>query len=451
MTLPFHLFNRNLLNRKFLRRLLFAFASVALVVGLSFATPLQGIESRSGEQVNIPTDEVIEDDLYVAGEMITIDGTVRGDLVGAGRQITLNGTVEGDVIAAGQAIAINGTVNDDVRIAGQVLKVSSGSQIDDDVIAAGASFESEARSAIAGTLSFAGAQALIAGTVEERLKGTMAALKIQGKIGEDVTVNVGEAGATPSINPPFTPQSPVSFPTVSSGLTIAESAQIGGLLNYRSPSEATINPASQIVGNVNEDIVEVDTFSPAAMIWNIVQRWITLLIVGILLLWLLPGWTQQLTHGIQSRPLSSLGWGIVMVLLATAAAIAITGITILLAAIFGSFLWNLAPLILGTGFLANATLITSFFLFIGYVPAIALSYLGGQRLFQQIQPTQSSTQSSKQILPLVVGTLIFVLLTVIPILGGLIQPVTTLLGLGALWHWGRTQLRPNSDRPLVVT
>jgi hypothetical protein len=113
----------------------------------------------------------------------------------------------------------------------------------------------------------------------------------------------------------------------------------------------------------------------------------------------------------------------------------------------GAFLWNLAPIILGVGFRANSIVVISFLLFIGYVPAIALSYRVGHRLLQAMQPTQSS----RRIAPLALGTLIFVLLTTIPILGGLIWLVTVFLGLGALWIWVRSLSRPVGDRPLVAT
>jgi cytoskeletal protein CcmA (bactofilin family) len=64
--------------------------------------------------VTIGAQEVINDDLYLSAETVTIDGTVKGDAVVAATQITLNGTVEGDLIAVGRIITVNGTVNDDV-------------------------------------------------------------------------------------------------------------------------------------------------------------------------------------------------------------------------------------------------------------------------------------------------------------------------------------------------
>lgn len=430
------------LKQKFL-----VLVGLVLVTGLFLVSPGWTMESRSGGQITVAKDEVISDDLYVAGEIVTIDGIVRGDVIGAGRQITVNGTVEGDLVAAGQAIVINGTVSDDVRIAGQVLQLGSNARIADDVVAAGASLESKAGSTIAGDLSFMGAQALLAGTVQQDVRGGMADLELRGTVGQDVNVTVGGEDDRLFVNPPFTPQSSAAIPTVAVGLTVTDSAQIGGTLNYRSSSEATISPAAQIAGEVNREAIEPAMSRPALIVWGNAQRWITLLLVGALLLWLVPAWIQRLANTVQAKPLPSLGWGVVTVLIVGALAIAIPIATIILTAIFGSFLWNLAPLILGVGLLLNLVLVLGFLLFIGYVPAIVVSFLGGQWLLRSVR----GNWASKRIAPLALGLLIFVLLTAIPILGGLIYLIVILLSLGALWMWGRMRSTPVSDRPLVTS
>lgn len=424
------------------RRTLLIMATVLLLFGVGLGKSVWAMESQTGEYIAIAQDEVVEDDLYVAGSTVRIDGTVRGDVIGAGREIIINGLVEGDLIAAGQAIVINGTVTDDVRMAGQVLQIGSVARIGDDVVAAGASLETQSGSEIAGDLSFAGAQALIAGAVQEEFQGAMAALELRGTVGENVDVAVAgaedeaELGERPVmvIEPPFTPPSPVPVPEVPLAFTVTDSAQIGGNLIYQSNSEAMIDPAAQIAGETEREPIEATEVEPvgaASVVWDIVQRWITLLLIGSLLLWLVPSWIQRLSSTVQAKPLPSLGWGIVTLLIVGLGAIAIPIVTIVLAVILGSFLWNLAPLILGVGFLGNLTLIIGFLLFIGYIPAIALSYWGGQRLLQTTQPNWAT----RRIAALAIGLLIFVLLTAIPILGGLIQLLVILLGLGALWFW----------------
>lgn len=427
-----------------IKQRLLILASLVLLVVLFLVSPLWAMESQSGDQITIAQNEIIDDDLYVFGTAVMIDGTVRGDVIGAGRQITVNGTVEGDLVAAGQAIVINGTVNDDVRIAGQVLQLGTNARIADDVVAAGASLESKAGSTIAGDLSFAGAQALLGGTVQQDVKGTMAALELGGTVGRNMDVTVGSD--RPFVNPPFTPQPPVAIPPVAAGLTVTDSARIGGELNYRSSSEAKIDSAAQIAGGVNREAIKSETsrptvapalptVAPAVVLWGNVQRWMTLLLVGAVGFWLVPGWIQQLGTTVQAKPLPSLGWGMVTGLIVGTLAIAIPIVTIILIVILGSFLWNLVPLIMGVGLLTNSILVIGFLLFIGYVPPIVVSFLGGQWFLRSVQ----RNWLSNRILTLAIGLLIFVFLSAIPLLGGLIYLIVILLGLGALWIWLRNR------------
>lgn len=79
--------------------------------------------------------EVFEDDLYVAGEEVIIDGTVKGDLFVAAAYVEINGTVEGDLFAAGGGVKVTGTVMDDARIAAAGVDFSG--IVGDDLFMAG--------------------------------------------------------------------------------------------------------------------------------------------------------------------------------------------------------------------------------------------------------------------------------------------------------------------------
>lgn len=82
--------------------------SLITLLALTFATPAYAFDGRSGENVVIKSNEVIEDDVYVTANNFVLDGTVKGDLVVFGETITINGTVDGDLMAAGQTVIING-------------------------------------------------------------------------------------------------------------------------------------------------------------------------------------------------------------------------------------------------------------------------------------------------------------------------------------------------------
>jgi len=132
--------------------------------------------------LTIGANQVINDDLYLAGTTITIDGTIKGDAIVAARQVTINGTIEGDLIAAGQTIIVNGTVGDDIRMAGQVLMLGQSARVADDVIAAGFSLENQAGSAIGGNLRLWSAQALLAGTVQQNVTAQTISLELRGSV-----------------------------------------------------------------------------------------------------------------------------------------------------------------------------------------------------------------------------------------------------------------------------
>ena len=127
---------------------------------------LTAAEFRSNDRAVVEADEVIEDDLYIFGDEVTIDGVVKGDVIAFGRVIRMNGTIEQDFIAAGLAIVISGEVGDDVRVAAQVLKIEKDAIIADDLIAAGLSLEFIKASSIGGDLVIAGYQALLGGDSE---------------------------------------------------------------------------------------------------------------------------------------------------------------------------------------------------------------------------------------------------------------------------------------------
>jgi cytoskeletal protein CcmA (bactofilin family) len=219
------------------------FLGVVLLAVLLLVPSAWAGETLSGEEVVIGADEVIEDDLYVAANEVIVEGTIGGDLVAVGNSVTVNGTVEGDLIAAGQSVEVAGQVDDDVRIAGQALLLSEGAFIEDDLIAAGYSLENEPESSVGGVLWYAGYQALLAGSVGEDLAAALNSLTLGGEIDGDVNVEVdGEDGGPPPSA--FGPAPQVPIPVVGSGLTLTESALIGGNLTYQSSAEAQINPGA---------------------------------------------------------------------------------------------------------------------------------------------------------------------------------------------------------------
>src|SRR5690606_1304082 len=179
-------------------------------------------EIRGEENVVVAADEVVDDDLYVTGGDVVVDGTVRGDLLVAAGTVTINGTVEGDLMAAAQTVVIEGTVGDDARLAGQTLLLGEQARVADDLVTAGYSVETRPGAEIGGDVLLGAYQALLAGPVEGDLTAGAAALALAGMIGGDVQADVGstdEPGAA------WAPGTGVAVPRVDPGLTLTDAAR----------------------------------------------------------------------------------------------------------------------------------------------------------------------------------------------------------------------------------
>jgi cytoskeletal protein CcmA (bactofilin family) len=439
-------------------RIFLSLCALVLLPMLLAVSPVWSSNVETQKPAIVGATQVIDDDLYLAGETVTIDGTVKGDAVLAGKQVTVNGNVEGDLIAAGQVITLNGTVRDDVRIAGQVLILDNKARVGDDLIAAGASLENKAGSTVGGNLNFIGAQALLAGTVKQNVQGGMNSLELRGSVGQNMQVTT--IGDPNPLEAPFIPTVPVTIPNIPLGLTLTDTAKIGGKLIYQSTRAAQISQKAQVASAVVREELSHDRATssssspvwiaqpptPAQIVLERLQRLVALILVGWLVMRFVPGLTQSLAATVQAKPLPSLGWGVVTCVGVVVTAIAIAFTTLLLMFLLALFLPNLIPAIFGMGILANLSLAIGFGIIASYLPQIIVSFLGGRWLLQQLRPETSS----RSFVALVVGLVAFVVLTAIPVLGWLVSLISVLLGLGAIWIWGRSK-RDRVPEPQLAT
>jgi hypothetical protein len=153
---------------------------------------------------------------------------------------------------------------------------------------------------------------------------------------------------------------------------------------------------------------------------------------------LAPGWTRRRAYTVLDRPLASLGWGLLGLVAFLILGIVILLVTLLLAIVLGLLtLGGLVALIIVLGLLAEAALVLAFWVSTNYLAQIVVSFLAGVLLVEAVGPGRGRGQ----VLPLVVGVVVYVLLRAIPVLGPLVGLAVVLLGLDALSHWIWTKLR----------
>ena len=96
---------------------------LAAAIFLGSASIAYAASAQTGN-IYISPDEIVSGNLFVAGEILTIDGSVSGDVIAAAQKIIISGRVDGDIIAVAQEIIINGDVGGNVRIAGSTLQIN---------------------------------------------------------------------------------------------------------------------------------------------------------------------------------------------------------------------------------------------------------------------------------------------------------------------------------------
>ncbi|MCJ7513501.1 MAG: hypothetical protein MUO23_11090, partial [Anaerolineales bacterium] len=293
-----------------------------------------------------------------------------------------------------------------------------------------------------GDLMWGGGQALLAGEVGDDLLAGTAALAIQGAVGGDARLSVGGPDEPrPFFPTQFAPGMP-AVPTVPSGLTFGSDASIAGNLEYTSTQAASV-PAGVVGGQTlftqgtNQQAERRETLSAVSYLLGRLRRFLALLLVGSLLLWLARRPLKRSVETLETQPLASLGWGLLAMVLILTAFVAVLALTILLAGIFGLFtLQALATTVVFLGMLVLAGLLLAAAVAIVWLAPIAVSVWIGRRILGKFRPSAAGGRFG----PYVLGLLVYVVVAGIPWIGPLVALAVAVWGLGA-WALAVKDLR----------
>lgn len=410
------------------------------LVAMSFPSlSVLAAEYRSGKEVKVGAEETITDDLYVAGETVTIDGILEGDLIAFAKDIIINGEVRGDVIAAAQTIEATGTVGDDVRIAGQALKLGPKAKIGGDVIAAGMSLETEKGSSIAGDFVYAGYQALLAGQIDKDLLAAIANLQLAGKVGGDAEVYFDGDSNPPPINS-LTGNQPVriNMPQVPGGLTLDSSAEVTGKLQYTSQREAKIDEAAKVAGGVSHEVPKAASGEPQAppapptaqdIFFSRLRHFLCAAVIGLVVFLVMPKSSLAWADNVRTRPLASLGSGVVGFIGFFVLLLGIVIATVIIAIGVGvSQLTELIPTVVIGGVLGFGLLSFVFALFAAFLAEAVVGLALGRILLRQ-------DNLVVRLAAFLVGLVFVALLLSIPTAGAYLGFLVFLFGLGGYTLW----------------
>jgi cytoskeletal protein CcmA (bactofilin family) len=338
-----------------------------------------GGKVRSGREVTIPAGETVQGDLIASGGTVRVDGRVDGDLVASGGQVVVAGTVTGDVLAAAGSTTVSGEVGGDLRAAsGQA--------------------------------------------------------RIEGRVGEDVTLGVGQA-------------------------TVASGAQIGGDLIF---GAGRMQMDGEVAGNVlgstgnyaesgtvgGSEQVNIQEPEPqqeptlADRVLGGLRRYVSILAIGALLLWLAPRLLRGAADAARGRALVSLGIGLLGFVAVIVALVLLVLVTVLVAIVLAlAGLGSLTGLTVFGGLLVAAVLVFLFILAVVFAAPAAVGLALGRLLLRGEDRSYLSRLGA-----LALGVLVVVLVAAIPLLGGFLEALVVLVGLGALLLMARAG-RPQVAQP----
>lgn len=442
---------------------------VALVLGLTLGLiqPARAAEFIEGGVIG--ADQVIDDDVFISAENVSVDGTVNGILFATGNTVTLNGVVNGDaflagnqiivsdtakisgnLFTAGQTLVVGGEIQGSIFGGGAAMVVREGAQVGRNLYFGGFSLEAQPATTVAHSLYAGGYQVMLQGEVTQDVKLSAGAVELSGKVGRNMVVEMGEVeeGAAPPMF--FMPGGAQMPQAIKPGLRVDPKAEIGGKLTYVSSLNMSDQIRSAPAGGVvfqtpvpeqkqeaqGGGLSRIERISPVvSWIFKTLRNLITLLLLGGLALWLLPGVLRRLVEQVRTAPASAAGYGALALLVGYAGAF-LAGLVILSVGIFLLIvtLGGLGGTVLGIGLSSLAVFVTALGFLVVYGSKLVLAFLGGEWIMRKLAPNASHPY----LWAMVVGVVVYVLLRAIPFIGWIFGLLATLLGLGAMYLVYRT-------------
>ena len=409
------------------------FVIVVLMGGVfSLVSPAraQGIEVTFEDSV--AAGQVVDNDAILAGTTVTIDGTVNGDALAVGSLVEVNGDVAGSLVVIGQNVVINGTVDGTVYVAAVTLDLGEEAALSRNIYFLGASLATAEGSTIDRDLVLVSMGAKLSGDIGRNTVGIIGPWELF-KLFMDL---IGRPVFEPQtgLETSDTPYRVQNQPVLLSGFLPSV-----GSIALTSPEEASSVEASLTPASITQPDLAAQSDSSVdsekVMEWLqwIVEEFITLLVFGLLGIWLFSSFLKRSAEKIETKPLQSTGIG----LLGLVISVALIGVVILVAFLIlmlgiglGALnFWDLAWAVWGVGFTSLGLAFWLSLLFVSYGTKVIVAFLVGSIILKRLAP--SSLQY--KILPLLLGLLVYVLLAWLPYFGWVIAVLVNAIGLGAAW------------------
>ena len=152
-------------------RNIYIFPILSILILLLFPKGVINAAKIEVGDYTLDKESIVEDDLYVSGERVVINGVVDGDLIVTGQNITVDGTVTGDIYLFGTTVTVGGNIYGNAILVGSTV-TTSGTITENTYIG----------SMIAD----------LDGTFNKDMAAATGTFKLNGSVGDDVRVASGQ-------------------------------------------------------------------------------------------------------------------------------------------------------------------------------------------------------------------------------------------------------------------
>lgn len=355
-------------------------------------SPVQAEGIVSGDTV--PAGVTVDDDVILFGETVKIDGDVNGNVFALGGTVTVNGKVDGSLYAISQQVLVNGEVTDGVY--GTALELVFGPE-----------------GKVGRNVAFLGLSVGMpeGATIGRDLTGIfILGAQFAGEVERDTTAVIGPLEVVRLIIRMFDIQAPPFL-----------APQTNAPAGMKLASPAPLDIPQQGV---------IDTIAMQRWLVLLVRDYISLLLVGLFALWLFPGHLKRWGEKVMKAPFSSLGVGLVVVVIGLIGLALLWALILAVALGLGRIGFSGLGTAMGLlGFFAVSTAGAVLFVIVTFVSKLVFAFQAGFLILKRYERTGFWYKLGV----LALGLLIYVLLAAIPYIGWAVAIVVMLLGTGAVF------------------
>ncbi len=363
--------------KKFLSLILASF------IFISFAVPVaSAVSLETGE--NVVLTKNILDDAYVVGGNATIESEVYGDLYILGGTVTINSHIHEDLVVGGGRVTITGDVSGDLRILGGQVAVYG--NVGDDIVVAGGQVDVGKSSVVGGSLVSGAGILTVDGVIKEDIRGGMGMFILNGTVGRDVIV------------------------TIEDSISVSETAEIQGDLNYSALLEASI-PEGVVAGETSFNKFDRDTVLQRITYLYFIRKvfsFISALILAALMVAFAPKSLTRAAKITRENVLKTFGIGLLTIL----------------SAVIGGIIVMITVVGIPVGLIMAAILLIMFYVSKLFVAAWFAGYVLNYK---------KKLSRWKLFGGMALALLVYYIVTMIPFVGWLINLVLFFIGIGTIF------------------